>query len=91
MMDADPTQFNVAWVDHGREPQNPPNPAHPDGIDICLGVPPPCCKVALPYPARRCGYFDVRCRRCGLSAMVTTAGHADDPRSITLSCQLTSN
>jgi hypothetical protein len=84
-------QFTIKWLDGKREPQCPPNPAYPDGIDI----PSPrhgepgfrFCTVALPYPALRCGSYVVRCNRCGLCVGITTAGRRDDPRSIELDCQ----
>lgn len=82
-------EFNVTWVDGGREPQNEPDPAYPDGIDLDVtdGTSNlPICTVQLPYPARRCGHHDVTCRTCGRRVLVTTAGRADDPRSLTLRC-----
>ncbi len=83
--------FEITWLDARREPQCPPNPAYPNGIDI----PSPrhgepgfkFCKVDLPYPAKRCGSYVIRCKRCGLTAGVTTAGRPDDPRSVELDCQ----
>jgi hypothetical protein len=77
----------IRWHDSGREPQVAPNPSYPDGIDLdlTLGLR-PCCKIALPYPARRCGYYSVACLDCGMHVAVTTAGRPDDPRSVTLPC-----
>lgn len=80
--------FEIQWVDSGREPKCPPNPDYPEGIDI----PAPSgaaqrCKAKLPYPAERCGMFLIRCKRCGLTASITTAGRPDDPRSITMGCR----
>lgn len=49
---------------------------------------PESCRVALPYPAKRCGAYVVTCRICGTRTGVTTAGRADDPRSLTVSCKL---
>jgi hypothetical protein len=83
------SQFKVVWQDHKREPQCPPNPAHPTGIDLsCAGDAKRTCKVDLPYPARRCGIYLVKCDVCGYSIAATTAGRADDPRSVTLPCQI---
>lgn len=83
-------QFEVEWNDSGREPRCPSNPEFPEGIDLNL-VPSAdvaSCKCALPYPAKRCGYFILRCQLCGLSLAVTTAGRPDDPRSVTMPCKL---
>jgi hypothetical protein len=84
-------QFQIEWVDAGREPRCAPNPAYPNGIDI----PSPrhgekgfkFCVVKLPYPAPRCGAYVIECTRCGFRAGVTTAGRPDDPRSVELECQ----
>jgi hypothetical protein len=49
----------ITWHDARREPQCPPNPKYPDGVDILAprhgesGF--RFCKVALPYPAKRIG------------------------------------
>lgn len=80
--------MTIEWIDAGREPQHPPNPLYPDGVDLdfALGVS-PACRVDLPYPARRCGQYVVRCDVCGLTSVVTTAGRPDDPRSLTVACK----
>jgi hypothetical protein len=78
-------QFHVVWIDAGREPRQPPDSRYPNGIDI-LSNGQVKCHVDLPYPARRCGYYRVHCRRCGITVAVTTAGRRDDPRSIELDC-----
>ena len=78
----------VKWIDAKREPQCPPNPSYPDGIDIDASAgATPSCTVALPYPAKRCGRYEVRCKACGYVAVVTTAGRTDDPKSIRLPCK----
>lgn len=79
--------FTVQWIDHGREPQCAPNPEYPSGVDVdCSQGANKTCSVALPYPARRCGYYSVRCDQCGFFAAVTTAGRPDDPRSLKVPC-----
>jgi hypothetical protein len=83
--------FRIEWIDTGREPQCPPNPAYPDGKDI----PSPrhgepgfrFCVAQLPYPAKRCGVYIVKCLRCGFRIGVTTAGRVDDPKSVEIECQ----
>lgn len=82
------SQFMVAWIDLYREPKSPPNPCYPEGIDLDVSngaiI---CCTVELAYPARRCGHYTVVCKTCGITAMCTTAGRRDDPRSLTLACK----
>lgn len=53
---------NIVWVDSGREPQCPPNPAFPNGVvsDISGGAE-NTCDVSLPYPAKRCGQYVIKC------------------------------
>ncbi len=81
--------LQVRWIDAGREPACKPNPAYPDGIDLDLRTEPgPSCSTPLPYPARRCGSFIVRCAVCGLRVAVTTAGRPDDPRSLAVTCKI---
>lgn len=81
--------LTVEWIDSGREPQCAADPDFPDGknIDASMGAGRSCSRD-LPYPAKRCGYFIVRCTICGMSVAVTTAGRPDDPRSIKLACRL---
>ena len=82
--------IHVHWVDRGYDAKNPANPDYPDGIDIDMtggsrlnqG-----CKTALPYPAKRVGYYVVTCGRCHMKTIVTTAGRRDDPRSVRLACR----
>ena len=79
--------FTVDWIDHGREPVCKPDPAFPRGRDLDGKlVEGPSCKALLPYPAKRCGVYMVRCTRCQITIGVTTAGRPDDPRSIEISC-----
>jgi hypothetical protein len=81
-------KHRVEWLDRGREPQYPPNPAYPEGIDVDLSDGAErACTVALPYPARRIGAYIVTCSTCGLRVGLTTAGRPDDPRSVRLACK----
>lgn len=82
-------QFLIDWIDCNREPKCAPNPKYPDGIDLNVAIGgKPTCTVQLPYPARRCGIYDVVCNLCHMNVACTTAGRADDPRSITMSCKI---
>jgi hypothetical protein len=82
-------KLNVTWLDGGREPKCPPNPAYPEGIDIDMskGAALTCETKLKPYPTPRCGLFEVYCVMCGQRVVLTTAGRPDDPRSIKLACQ----
>ena len=88
-MRATDSAFDITWVDFGREPQCEPDPAFPEGVDVVVSSKAANhCKSDLPYPAARCGAYSVVCEVCGFSAVITTAGRADDPRSIALPCRL---
>lgn len=80
----------VEFVPSGRgKAQCPSNPEYPNGIDINgAGEAAESCKVTLPYPAPECGLYRVECRLCGFSLAITAAGRPDDPKSVTLPCQL---
>jgi hypothetical protein len=93
METADPKQFHVTFIDGGRSATQPPNPEYPNGIDLAPYegyVDTPLCKVELPYPARCVGGWRVECVKCGAGIICTTAGRADDPRSITVPCRIES-
>jgi hypothetical protein len=83
-------QFTIEWNDSGREPQCPPNPEYPNGIalDVTHAGGGPSCEAQLPYPAKRCGHYVVRCNLCDYSVVCTTAGRPDDPRSLRMPCRL---
>jgi hypothetical protein len=87
--------LDIAWLDHGREPQCKPDPSFPTGVDVDLSrgadvTHVTTCSAQLPYPARRCGMYIIKCKLCGLCVTLTTAGRPDDPRSIKLACRLES-
>ena len=79
----------IEWIDRGREAQCAPDPAFPDGkdVDVSNGAV-QTCKIALPYPAPRCGLWAVACDVCGLRVALTAAGRPDDGRSVRLPCGL---
>jgi len=85
--------FTVKFLDSGRSPQCPPNPAYPNGIDVDArtaeerGKLHPHCCYGVPYPAPRCGAYVVECEQCEARMAVTVAGRSDDPRSVTMSCK----
>jgi hypothetical protein len=81
------SQFRIEWIDRHREPQCPPDPRYPDGIDLpAPAMAKVTCQVDLPYPAKRCGLYVVKCVRCGMTVACTTAGRPDDPRSMQVPC-----
>jgi len=80
--------LKTEWLDDHREPQHPPNPAYPEGLDADLTAGrAPWCETKLSYPAPRCGAWYIECSQCGITALVTTAGRPDDPRSVKLPCK----
>jgi hypothetical protein len=81
--------MKVTWYDAGREPQCAADPAFPKGIDIDASRSADAtCTERLPYPAKRCGQYLIECETCGQRIVVTTAGRADDPRSVKVACKL---
>lgn len=79
--------LTIEWVDGGREPQCAPDPAYPTGMDVDISKgAEKTCSTDLPYPAKRCGMFVVRCTKCGFSVAITTAGRPDDPRTLKIAC-----
>lgn len=81
-------KMRVRWRDSGKEPQCAPDPSYPDGIDLDVSDgAEKTCKVALPYPAKRIGSYVVECPMCGARTACTTAGRADDPKSIKVACR----
>ena len=87
MMDT-PARLRVAWIDLKRQPTAKPNPRFPNGVDVDLSNGAPInCTAQLPYPARGCGYWVVKCSVCGIQALATAAGRPDDPRSVMIACK----
>jgi hypothetical protein len=81
-------ELTISWIDFAREPKQLPDPRYPTGIDLDLSKgASQTCNTTLPYPAKRVGAYSIKCEKCGLTTMVTTAGRADDPRSIKLACK----
>ena len=83
-----PADWTTSWIDGGRYPREKPNPRYPTGVDLdCSDGAEETCTAKLVCPTPRCGKWVVRCRRCGTTAIATTAGRPDDPRSLTLACK----
>jgi hypothetical protein len=89
------SHFEIHWIDRGRPATQPANSDYPNGIPIDLSNGAQrTCTLDLPCPAprgredRQCGLWSVHCRRCGQVNVLTTAGRADDPRSVKMACQL---
>ena len=86
--DGDPNMtIEVVLLDSGREPQCKPEPKDPNGRDIEIAGAVRCCSN-LPYPAPRCGVYEITCNDCGLKVALTVAGRIDDPRTITIPCKV---
>lgn len=81
-------QFEVCFLDSGREPQCPPDPQFPSGRDVAISTAEPACTAQLPYPAPRCGAMVAVCRICGVRVAVTVAGRVDDPRTVRIPCRV---
>ena len=81
--------LRVIWIDGGRKAKELPDMNYPNGIalDMSEGAV-TTCSTPLPYPAKRCGAYQIACTVCGLRALVTTAGRCDDPCSVKLGCKL---
>jgi hypothetical protein len=80
--------IDIKFNDSGRTATQPANPKYPNGIDAnCAPPGAKSCCFNLSYPAPRCGTYSVRCRKCNFTALITVAGRADDPRTITLPCK----
>ena len=90
---SDAANLKAKWIDRHLEPKQKPDPAYPLGIDVDMTVAGErsarSCTTALPYPAKRIGYYVIECSRCGIRVVVTTAGRPDDPRSVKVPCMET--
>jgi len=79
--------WQIEWLDFERVSTQAPKHQNGSDIDIAGDVR-AACKSELPYPAPRIGRYFVRCRTCGKTAVVTTAGRVDDPRSLRMACRM---
>jgi hypothetical protein len=80
--------IDVYFLDAGREPKQKPDPAFPNGKPVILAMPiEKSCTYNLPYPAPRCGLYEIKCRTCGFVAAITVAGRPDDPNMISMPCK----
>ena len=93
MISSKPADWEIKWIsrDGGRKPQVMPNPAFPHGVDVDgSDHEKPTCQAALPYvlwPERGLGMLLIKCKQCGVTAGVTTAGRPDDPVSLRINCK----
>lgn len=81
--------IDVKFNDSGRKATQLANPKYPNGQDVSVAenvLQKTCCRN-LPYPAPGVGTYSVICRKCHFTALVSVAGRADDPRTITLPCK----
>lgn len=82
------SQFEIVFLDSGREPQCLPNPKYPTGMTVELsqgaGFK---CTTKIPYPSPRCGAVTIKCTKCGIKGAVTVAGRIDDPHTVILPCK----
>lgn len=87
-MSAAKPHHTVKWQDTGKDPICAPDPNYPNGIELDISEGKiPYCRVELPYPAPRIGFYLVECDRCLFSVLLTTAGRPDDPKSVTMACK----
>lgn len=84
-----PYAITVEWLDAGRKAENEPDPKYPEGVlvDLSRGRF-KTCVVDVKYPAPGVGQHRIVCSTCGMSAVVTAAGRADDPRYVKLPCKV---
>ena len=81
---------SIEFVASGRgKARCPADPNYPEGIsvDISKGGQ-ESCTVDIPYPAKECGHFVVRCQLCKFSAALTAAGRADDRVRLKMPCEI---
>lgn len=81
--------IDVQFISAGRNATEKPDPKFPDGMTVNLAphALARTCTRNLPYPAPHCGQYAIKCRSCGLTAIVTVAGRPDDPKIVTLPCK----
>lgn len=73
--------------DPDKRPVCKPDPDYPNGVILdCAQGSPERCDIALPYPARGLGTYQVRCDTCLVRITLTVAGRPDDPARIILPC-----
>lgn len=80
--------IDVKFNDSGHKSPGVPDPRFPKGVDVsCADSGVETCTRNLPYPAPGVGTYSIVCRKCNFTALITVAGRADDPRSITIPCK----
>lgn len=85
-------KHTVVFHPSGRgKAQCAPDPKFPNGMPVIIPAEEGAkrCEVALPYPAPECGLYSINCSLFRLSILITAAGRADDPISVSLPCKAT--
>jgi hypothetical protein len=79
--------LHARWYGTRRQAESPPDPHYPLGMLVDGTGGRPSCSVSLTSPAPCIGEWFIRCDQCGMTALVTAAGRADDPHTVRLPCK----
>jgi len=79
-------KFTIEWYDSKITSNTVPEQDSPKNI-LVYDEHKLFCKISLPYPAKRCGMYVVKCNECGNVVGIPTTGKVDDPCSITINCK----
>jgi hypothetical protein len=83
--------IDVRFIDTGIRSTQKADSRYPDGkalILLLVGCDvQKTCTRNLPYPAPRCGSYEVECAVCGFRALFPVTGRPDDPNMITMPCK----
>jgi hypothetical protein len=81
-------KFDIYFEPSGRgKARCSPNPNYPTGIIVDLSEDQHNCEINLPYPAKECGIWIVKCNTCQTVIAVTAAGRPDDPIKVKIKCK----
>jgi hypothetical protein len=81
--------IDIKFIDSGYKSEEKPDPDFPNGrrINVDGPLPTALCCFNLPYPAPRCGTYEIECRDCPAKFSTPVNGRDDDPRVITMPCK----